>query len=264
MARLIWDAVGERLYYTGLDQGVLYMPSVAGVPWSGLISVEENPSGGGPRPFYIDGVKYLNISAAEEFEATINAYTYPDEFAECDGTVAVRPGMMVTQQPRKEFGLSYRTLVGNDVDGNDHAYKIHIIYNALAAPSPWVNKTIDNSVAPSTFAWDISTRPPLTEGYKRSSHVILDSRELQPEHLSIIEDILYGNELEASRLPDFDELVEILDTDIGFVVTDHGDGTWTAEGSSAYITMISSEVFQIDVSTAVPIDEDTYTLSSLP
>jgi hypothetical protein len=263
VARLIWDAVGERFYYTGLDRGVLYVADADGVPWSGLISIDESPSGGGARPFYIDGVKYLNLSASEEFQATINAYTYPDEFGECDGTVAVRDGMFLTQQPRQEFGLSYRTLIGNDVDGLDLGYKIHIVYNALAAPSQWVNKTIDNSVAPSTFTWDLTTRPPDITGYKLSSHVILDSRDLQQEHLDFIEDILYGNEVDAARLPTFDEIITILDTDMGFVVTDNGDGTWTAVGDASYISMISADTFQITSSTAVPIDADTYTLSSL-
>ena len=248
MARLTWDSIGERFYFVGLDRGVLYLPSVAG---------------GGPKPFYLDGIKYLNVSGSEEFEATINAYTYPDEFLECDGTAEVRPGMFLTQQPRVEFGLSYRTLVGNDVDGIDHAYRIHILYNALASPSPWVNKTIDSAVDPGTFGWDVTTRPAETEGYKPASHVILDSRDLQPEHLSIIEDILYGTDEDPARLPDFDELMEILDTDIGFVVTDNLDGTWTAVGSSSYIEMLSADTFQISVSTAVPIDADTYTLSSL-
>lgn len=263
MARLTWDAVGERFYYAGLDRGVLYVADADGVPWSGLISVEESPSGGGARPFYIDGVKYLNISATEEFEATIEAYTYPDEFGECDGTVAVRSGMFLTQQPRREFGLSYRSLVGNDVDGLDHAYKIHIVYNALAVPSQWTNKTIDNSVAPSTFSWGLSTRPPDLSGYKLSSHVILDSRDLQDAHLEFIEDILYGNEVDAARLPTIDELITILDTDMGFVVVDNGDGTWTATGDASYISMISTDIFQITSLTAVVIDPDTYTLSSL-
>lgn len=263
MARLTWDAVGERFYYAGLDRGVLYLPDVAGVPWSGLISVDENPSGGGARPFYIDGVKYLNLSASEEFEATINAYTYPDEFSECDGMATVRPGMFLTQQPRAEFGLSYRTLVGNEVEGTDLGYKVHIVYNALAAPSPWVNKTLDNSVAPSTFSWALTTRPAETDGYKLSSHVILDSRDMQREHLQFIENILYGDEVDAARLPTFDEILEILDTDMGFVVTDNGDGTWTAVGDSSYISMISSEVFQITSPTAIVLDPDTYTLSSL-
>lgn len=263
MARLTWDAVGERFYYVGLDRGVLYLPSVAGVPWSGLIAVDENPSGGGPKPFYLDGVKYLNVSAAEEFEATIEAYTYPDEFGECDGTAEVRPGMFVTQQPRQEFGLSYRTLVGNDVDGNDHAYRIHIVYNALAAPTQWENKTIDSSVNPNTFAWDITTRPAEMTGYKGSSHIVLDSREIQAEHLAQIEDILYGNEVDQSRLPDFDELVELLDTDIGFVVTDNGDGTATIVGGATYITEINSTTYMFDSPSVVEIDPETYSVSTL-
>jgi len=263
MPRLTWDDVGTRFYQVGVDRGVLYMPSVAGVPWSGLISVDENPIGGGARPYYIDGEKYLNLSAREEFGATITAYTYPDEFGECDGTVTVRSGMLLAQQPRTSFGLSYRSLVGNDVEGADHAYKIHLIYGALAAPTASSNKTIDSSVAPWVFSWDITTKPAALTGYKLSSHVILDSRDLQAGHLAIIEDILYGNSTDAARLPTFDELVTILDTDIGFEVVDNGDGTWTATGSDAYISMLSSNTFQISVSTAVPIDADTYTLSSL-
>ena len=263
MSRLTWDVVGEHLFQVGIDRGVLYLPSQPGVPWSGLTSVDENPKGGDPRPFYLDGVKYLNLPGTEEFEATIKAYTYPDEFAVCDGTVDVRPGLQLTQQRRVPFGFSYRTLVGNDVVGAELGYKIHIVYNALAAPSSRNNESISDSVSPQVFSWDITTCPPAMTGYRRASHVIIDSLETEPEHLALIEDILYGTDMEAARIPTLDELIVVYDTDLGFTVTDNGDGTWTATGSSAYITMLTSEIFQIDVSTAVVVDADTYTLSTL-
>jgi hypothetical protein len=144
VARLDWSAIGERFYETGIDRGVLYVGE-DGFVWPGLISITESPSGGDAKPFYLDGIKYLNISAAEEFEGTINAFFAPAEFNACDGTVSVHNGLFATQQPRKPFGLSYRTRVGNDIDGAEHAYKVHLVYNALAAPSERENSTLNDS-----------------------------------------------------------------------------------------------------------------------
>lgn len=263
MPRLTWDTDGERLFQTGVDRGVLYLPSQDGVPWSGLISIEEKPNGGDPRPFYIDGVKYLNVASSEEFAGTINAYMYPDEFGVCDGTAVVRTGLRVTQQRRMPFSLSYRTLVGNDAVGTDYGYKIHILYNLLASPSDWSHQSISQSIEPGSFSWDVTATPPVMAGYRRTSHVIIDSTETDEEHLAMIEDLLYGNELTAASLPTLAELIAIYDTDLGFNVTDNGDGTWTAVGSSSYIQIIDSENFIINVSTAVPIDAETYGLDDL-
>lgn len=209
MTRIAWGAVGERFFETGVDRGVLYIESLAGVPWSGLVSVSESPTGGEARPYYIDGVKYLNIASAEEYEATIDAFQSPPEFGVCDGNVSIQNGLIVTAQPRKSFGLSYRTLLGNDVDGPDYAYKIHLVYNALAAPSTRTNATEAETISPSLYSWRISTRPPAITGYKRSSHFVIDSRTTDPEVLEAIEDILYGSELEDASLPTPDELIAI-------------------------------------------------------
>lgn len=208
MARLVWNSVGQRFYETGVDRGVLYVDG-EGFAWAGLISVSESPSGGTPRAFYIDGIKYLNISSAEEFEATINAFSCPPEFAPCDGMVSIQNGLFVTQQPRKSFGFSYRTKIGNDVDGSEHAYKIHLIYNALAAPSQRDNNTISESVEPTVFSWKITTLSPQITGYRPTAHFVIDTRYTDPTTLSTIEDILYGSDSTPSRLPDVSELLTI-------------------------------------------------------
>ena len=162
--KLVWDKTGERLYETGVDHGVLYPIQAGGVyskgvAWNGLSAVSESPSGAEASPIYADNIKYLNLMSAEEFGATVEAYMYPDEFAECDGSVEVVPGMFAGQQSRKTFGLSYRTILGNDVDNNDYGYKLHLIYGALAAPSEKGYSTINDSPEPITLSWEISTTP---------------------------------------------------------------------------------------------------------
>lgn len=209
MPRLIWNVVGERFFETGVDRGVLYVGVNAGVPWPGLVSVSESPSGGEARPYYIDGVKFLNIASAEEFEATINALYSPPEFDPCNGVSSIQNGLLVTQQPRRSFGLAYRTKLGNDVDGSDHAYKIHLVYNALAAPSQRDNTTVAETVNPSNFSWSITTLPPTISGYKRTAHLVVDSRFTTEGVLAFVEDILYGDTSNAARLPTPDELVTI-------------------------------------------------------
>lgn len=208
MARLDWGALGERLYETGVDRGVLYI-GANGVAWTGLISVAESPSGGDAKPYYLDGVKFLNISAAEEYEATLEAFYNPPEFAVCDGIASVQNGLFVTQQPRKSFNLSYRTKIGNDVDQSDHAYKIHLIYNALAAPSDRKNNTTGDSVEPSTFSWGITTLPPSITGFKPTAHLVIDSRFTLVATLTAVEDILYGSDVNVARIPSPDELVTL-------------------------------------------------------
>lgn len=209
MPRLSWSATGERFYETGVDQGVLYVGTQAGIAWSGLISVSESPTGGEAKPYYLDGIKFLNISSAEEFEATIEAFSSPPEFGPCDGISSVRNGLFVTQQPRKPFSLSYRTKIGNDVEGSDHGYKIHLVYNALAAPSDRNNQTIGDSAEPSTLSWHITTLPPTSTGYKPTAHMVVDSRFTEDAVLASVEDILYGNDAGVARLPTQSELMDI-------------------------------------------------------
>lgn len=209
MTKLVWNAIGERFFETGVERGVLYLDGVAGVPWNGLISVSESPSGGDVTPYYIDGIKYLNVVSGEEFAATIEAFTYPDEFNQCDGASRISNGLFATQQKKKSFGLSYRTRIGNDVDGVDHAYKIHVVYNAITTPTQRSNSTLTDSVEADNFSWSIVTKPPTFTGYKPTSHFVIDTREVTADLLSEIEDILYGSDTTPARLPDVPELISI-------------------------------------------------------
>lgn len=209
MARLIWGAAGERLFETGVDRGVLYVGSSSGVPWNGLTSVSESVTGGEARPYFLDGIKYLNVAAATEFEATIEAFSSPDEFKVCDGIASMNNGLFATQQPRRPFNFSYRTLVGNDVEGQDYAYKIHLIYNALSAPAERANSTISESQTPMTMSWPITTLPPTTPGMKPTAHLIIDATQTSHMMLEYIEGILYGNESNAPRMPNMAELVSV-------------------------------------------------------
>lgn len=207
MARITWNAAGERLFEAGIDRGVLYIKDRDGVPWNGLIAVSESPTGGEITPYYLDGIKYLNRVASEEFEATIEAYTYPEEFSECDGTKLVKNGLYAAQQAKKSFSLAYRTLVGNDVKGVDHGYKIHLVYDATAAPSERPNNTIGEDLEPLNFSWSIVTKPPTFAGLRPTAHFVIDSRETPAGLLSQIEYILYGSDDAAPRLPSVSELM---------------------------------------------------------
>lgn len=207
MTRLTWGSSGTRVYENGVDRGVLYLPGQAGVSWSGLISVTEEPSGGAPRPYYFDGIKILNISSAEEFEATIEAFSSPNEFAQCDGVLAIQNGLYATQQPRKSFGFSYRSMVGNDTEGTDLGYKIHLVYNALAGPSSRTNSTASSGKSsPLTFSWKVTTLPPILSGYRPTAHFVVDSRYTSAGLLASLEDILYGTESVGASLPSVQDL----------------------------------------------------------
>lgn len=213
-APLVWDKTGERFYETGIKQGVLYIPSEGaydkGVAWNGLISVTESPSGAEPTPLYADDIKYLNLMSAEEFGATIEAYTYPDEFAVCDGSAELVKGVMVGQQERKTFGLSYKTIIGNDVDGNAKGYKIHLIYGAMAAPSEKAYSSINDSPEATTFSWELTTTPVNVSGMKPTASIVIDSTKADPTKLEAFEKILYGSTEVAARLPLPDEVKTLL------------------------------------------------------
>lgn len=211
--RVSWNASGERFYETGVDQGVLYVGTNPGVPWLGLISVEESPSGGEARPYYQDGIKFANISAKEEFEATINAFTAPREFGPCDGTVSMQKGLFVTQQPRRAFSLCYRTKIGNDVQGQNLGYKLHLVYNALAAPSDRSHSTLGESVDPNTLSWQITTLPPSLTGLKPTAHFVVDSRYTPNGLLEAIEAIVYGSDAADARMPLVSELVALFQSE---------------------------------------------------
>jgi len=216
MAKLVWDKTGERFYETGVKKGVLYPQGPGGtypkgVAWNGLISVTESPSGAEVTPIYADNIKYVNLISAEEFGATIEAYTYPDEFAQCDGSAEIAKGVMIGQQSRKPFGLSYVTTLGNDVDGDDYGYKIHIIYGALASPSEKGYSTINDSPEAITFSWEITTTPVEVTGYKPTACVTIDSTKVDPATLAALEEILYGSDEGSDpRLPLPDEIIALL------------------------------------------------------
>lgn len=203
--RLQWDQVGERLYETGVDQGVLYLPTNGaydeGVAWNGLVTVTESPSGADANPQYADNVKYLNLVASEQFGGTIEAFTYPDEFAQCDGTANPSSGVAIGQQARHQFGLCYRTRVGNDTDGTDHGYKLHLVYGALAAPSEKAYGTINDSPAAITFSWAFSTTPVSVPNLKPTASLTIDSTKVDAGALAQLEDILYGTAGGDARLP---------------------------------------------------------------
>lgn len=217
MAKLVWDKTGDRLYETGVKNGVLYIPTSGvyskGVAWNGLTAVTESPSGAEATALYADDTKYLSLMSAEEFGATIEAYTYPDEFAVCDGSAELADGVMIGQQKRSTFGLCYKTTIGNDTDGNDHGYKLHIVYGAQAKPSERAYATINDSPEAITFSWEITTTPVNVTGAKPTASLVIDSTKADPSKLAALEDILYGKDGEPGnepRLPLPDEIKSLM------------------------------------------------------
>lgn len=224
--KLVWDKTGERYYETGVKQGVIYPQATGGtypkgVAWNGLSAVTESPSGAEANPVYADDIKYLNLMSNEEFGATIEAYTYPDEFAQCDGSAEIATGVSIGQQTRKPFGLSYKTTLGNDTEGNDYGYKLHLIYGALAAPSEKAYATINDSPDAITFSWEVTTTPVSVSGFKPTAQLTIDSTKVDAEKLAALEEILYGKdptEPERSdgaepRLPLPDEVATLMADD---------------------------------------------------
>ena len=213
-APLVWDKSGERIYETGVQKGVLY-PQVAGaypkgVAWNGLTKVSEKPTGAEATALYADDIKYLNLISNEDFEASIEAYTYPDEFAECDGSATIAKGVTIGQQKRKVFGLCYRTTVGNDTDGADYGYKLHIIYGATAAPTEKGYGTVNDSPEAITFSWELKTTPVNVKGFKPTASLTIDSTKVDTSNLEALEKILYGSDTAAARLPMPDEIATVM------------------------------------------------------
>lgn len=214
MSRLVWDETSKRFYETGIKRGVLYPQNAVGlyplgVPWNGLSAMTESPSGAEPTPVYADDAKYLNLMSAEEFGATLEAYTYPDEFAVCDGQGVMSNGVVIGQQKRKAFGLCYRTVLGNDVDGEDYGYKLHLVYGALAAPSEKAYQSISDSPEAITLSWEITTTPVEVTGFKPTASLTIDSTKVDAAKLAILENILYGTTESDPRLPLPDEVASI-------------------------------------------------------
>lgn len=214
MPKLVWDETGKRTYETGVDHCVLYPQSEGkypkGVVWNGIISVSESPSGAEDNPLYADNMKYLNIKSAEELGLTIECYTYPDEWAECDGSADLIKGVTLGQQKRNTFGLSYRTKIGNDTEGEDHGYKLHMIYGCSASPSEKTYQTINDSPEANSFSYEITTTPVSVDGFKPVSSITVDSTKIAPDLLAALEKVLYGDEESEAHLPLPDELKTIL------------------------------------------------------
>lgn len=211
MTALAWDQTGERLYEAGADRAVLYPPSGPGVVWNGLVSVEEQVADSDPESYYYDGVKYCDWVLGEDYQATLTAFSAPKEFAACNGKANPQAGLYITRQPRTTFGLSYRSKIGNDSDGIDHGYKLHIVWNATASPDAPVHKTVDESSDLDPKVWTINAVPPPADTYKPTAHFIVDSTEMASDILDAIEDILYGRGGEDPRLPDQDEVISLID-----------------------------------------------------
>lgn len=215
MAKLVWDATGERKYETGVRNGVLYVMDASGtypkgVAWNGLTAVTESPSGAEATALYADDVKYLNLISAEEFGATVEAYTYPDEFAQCNGEASLVNGVTIGQQPRKTFGMAYRTVLGNDVENESYGYKLHLIYGAVASPSEKAYATINDSPEAITFSWELKTTPVVVNGFKPTASLTIDSTKANAEKLAALEDILFGSESGEARLPLPNEIATLM------------------------------------------------------
>ena len=215
MAKLVWDQSGQRFYETGVSNGVLYVQDESGaypkgVAWNGLTAVTESPSGAEATPLYADDIKYLELYSAEEFGATIEAYTYPEEFEACDGSAEIAAGVTIGQQTRKAFGLCYKTVVGNDVKGNELGYKLHLIYGCKAAPSEKAFQTINDSPEAITFSWEVTTTPVSVEGFKPTANLVIDSTKVDAEKLAALEAKLFGSASEEATLPLPDEIVDMM------------------------------------------------------
>lgn len=262
MTKLEWNSFGEKFFELGVDRGVLYTSSGYGVPWNGLVSVNEAPTGTDLTSYYVDGIKVLDTLNSEEFSATISAYTYPDEFEEYDGFVELGTGLTASSQQRNTFGLCYRTYLGNDTASLDYGYKLHLVYNALATPTARTNSTLTSSITPDVFSWTISTNPVYVPGARRSAHIIIDSSKTESKLLAAIEDVLYGKYDTAPRLPTPEDLVHYFDGDYIFKVVDHMDGTYSVISTDEYASYIDATTFQLSKESVVSIDSNSFTATS--
>jgi hypothetical protein len=263
MTTLTWDKTGERVYQSGVDRGVLYLRDGTSAVWNGLTSIEED-SDTTLTSYYLDGVKYLDELAPGDFTGVLKAFTYPDEFDQVNGIAEVAPGLSYHDQPSQSFNLSYRTKIGNDSEGVDHAYKIHLLYNVIANPATFDFQSLkDSDNTPVEFQWNLTGTPPKITGNRPTVHVSIDSRKTDPEVLQGIEDVLYGTDSTAPHFPSFNELLSLFESLASLIIIDNGDGTWQAiDNGNNYITMISDTEFQIDGADATFIDASTYTIST--
>jgi hypothetical protein len=262
MATLTWDDVGERVFQTGIDKGVLYLPDGTAVPWNGLTSIEDSSSGE-LKSYYLDGVKFLENLTPRDFVGKLKAFTYPEEFDDVTGIATVVEGFEAYEQPPKSFSLSYRTKIGNDIDGIDHGYKLHILYNLLAEADSYAYETIDSGVKPIEFSWNLTGTPPKIDRFRPTVHVTIDSTKTPSDVLTMVENKLYGTATSNASLPTFEDISEYFGYLGALVIVDYGDGTWAAiDESNGYITMLDDTTFFIDHANVVILDSNTYTISS--
>jgi hypothetical protein len=263
MAVLEWDKAGEKTYQTGVERGVLYLGDKVAV-WNGLISLEEDATAE-LKSYYMDGVKFLDSVIPGEFSGKLKAFTYPDEFDDAIGIIEHRPGLFYHEQPPKKFNLSYRTLVGNDLEGTDHGYRLHLLYNLVAVADATSFETMASSISPAEFSWALTGTPDVINSFRPMVHISIDSRQVYPEFLQNLEDILYGTDTTTPRFPPASEVAEIFSLEDTLIITDNGDGTWTADDfSNIYITMTDATTFEIHGADATyhTDDPDRYDISS--
>lgn len=263
MTALIWDQAGTRYYERGVERGVLYLEDGSGIPWSGLISVNENSPSNGGTSIYFDGVKYGDLLELNDFSGSLKAYTYPDEFLDFEGILEVGNGLFVSNQQPKRFNLSYRTRIDSDEENQGTMYKIHILYNLLAVPVSKMYQTLSDNSTPIEFEWTITAIPSEVSGFRPTAHVVFDTREMEPRLLSDIETTLYGDAFNDAKLPPISTLVSFVGGWVIIRITDNLDGTWTAEGPDDLISMLDSTTFQIIQANAVYLDANTYMISNL-
>lgn len=263
MSRLTWSSPTDRQFETGLDRGVLYPKTGPAVAWNGLTSVDEN-GGDSAAAYYIDGRPFLYLPKPKEFTANLKAFTYPDEFSAMMGVAEATDGMYLDSQQGDSFDLSYRTLVGDGVNGSEGHYKIHLIYNATVSPTAVSYQTLSDSVNPIEFSWDIQAVPVAVAGYRATAHIMIDTRHMNPDKLSTIEALIYGDDTTSAAIPDPQTIFDTLSYGDTIVITDNGDGTWTAEGSYHNIYMIGDGIFEIDNVDATDNGDGTYYISSTP
>ncbi len=262
MPQLVWDNVGERVYESGIDRGVLYLPDGSAVPWNGLREVTEHFNKE-ISPVYYEGSKIGDIIALVDFSATLKAITYPDDFLELEGLANPRPGMFLGDQKPKRFGLSYRTRIGNDTEGPSVGYKLHLIYNVIATPSDKTNSSVSEDPGLSEFEWSLSSVPEDLPGFRPTAHLILDSRELDPLLLESVENSLYGTEATSALLVPMSEVVAFLIDWARVSIIDHGDGTWTAVSNfDGYISVDINDMFTLTNVNATFLDSTTYEISN--
>lgn len=259
--RISWDDVSDRKFETGLDRGVLYTNSGLVVPWNGLTAVDET-GGESANAYFLDGRPFLYLPKPKEFAATIKAYTYPDEFSTIMGVAEITDGMYLDSQMGDTFGLSYRTLIGDMLNGTDAGYKIHLIYNASVVPPSRSYGTKSDTINPMEFSWDIQAVPVVVAGYRPTAHVVIDTSHMDATRLAEIETLLYGSETVSASLPSPQDLFDILHFGSEIIITDHGDGTWSAEGSYHNVYIVEYGIFRIENADAVDNGDGTFTISS--